>query len=309
MKTTKENIHIIGIDHGYGNIKTANCCFGTGVLASDREPAFRNDLLVWNSRYYIISTGHKEFAANKMLDDDYYVLTLAAIARELNISHISTADVFIAAGLPLTWVSEQKDEFRKYLLQNEYVDFTFRDKEYHVHIVGADVFAQGFAAVIGSIKDFTGVNMLCDIGNGTMNIMFVTDKKPDPRRCFTEKYGTHQCMLQVQENVMRIHHTPVLEETVNRILRFGTAEIAPEYLETITDSARDYAEQIFRRLREHGYDPKMMKLHIVGGGGCIIKNFAEYDKNRVTINEDICATAKGYERMSERYMQSKGGRR
>ena len=22
---------IIGIDHGYGNIKTANCCFKTGV--------------------------------------------------------------------------------------------------------------------------------------------------------------------------------------------------------------------------------------------------------------------------------------
>ena len=27
------NTRIIGIDHGYGNIKTANCCFPTGVTA------------------------------------------------------------------------------------------------------------------------------------------------------------------------------------------------------------------------------------------------------------------------------------
>ena len=24
-------IKIIGVDHGYGNIKTANCCFPTGI--------------------------------------------------------------------------------------------------------------------------------------------------------------------------------------------------------------------------------------------------------------------------------------
>lgn len=32
---------IIGIDHGYGNIKTAHCCFKTGVAAYDKEPTFK----------------------------------------------------------------------------------------------------------------------------------------------------------------------------------------------------------------------------------------------------------------------------
>ena len=50
-----------------------------------------------------------------------------------------------------------------------------------------------------------------------------------------------------------------------------------------------------RRLREHEYNPELMKLYIVGGGGCLIRHFGEYDPNRVTINDDICATAKGYE--------------
>ena len=114
-----------------------------------------------------------------------------------------------------------------------------------------------------------------------------------------EKFGTNQCMLQVRENLMRLYHAEPPEETVTHVLRFGEADIDPACLKTITDTARDYVEGIFRRLREHGYDPRLMKLYVVGGGGCLIKNFAEYDKSRVTINEDICATAKGYERMAE----------
>lgn len=299
MINAKNNVKIIGVDHGYGNMKTANCVFGTGVLAYDKEPVFKSDMLVWDGRYYLIGTGHKEFTADKMKDEDYYVLTLAAVARELNIHGIRTADVFLAAGLPLTWVAEQKAAFRDYLMQNETVDFIFREKEYHIRFVGIELFAQGFAAAYTNIKEFTGVNMLCDIGNGTMNLMFINDKKPDPRKCYTEKFCTHQCMLQVKENLMRLYHTDPPEETVTRVLRFGEADIDPEYLKTITDTAREYVDGIFRRLREHGYDPRLMKLYVVGGGGCLIKNFADYDENRVTINEDICATVKGYERMAE----------
>ena len=50
-----------------------------------------------------------------------------------------------------------------------------------------------------------------------------------------------------------------------------------------------------------------MKLYVVGGGGCLIRNFAEYDANRVTVNDDICATAKGYERMLEMKLIKSGG--
>ena len=59
------DIRIIAVDHGYGNIKTANCCFPTGVIESDTEPTFTHDLLVWNGKYYSIGAGHKEFIADK----------------------------------------------------------------------------------------------------------------------------------------------------------------------------------------------------------------------------------------------------
>ena len=65
--------------------------------------------------------------------------------------------------------------------------------------------------------------------------------------------------------------------------------------DVIVDSATVYTQGIMRKLREHDYNPEIMRLYVVGGGGCLIKNFGEYDPDRVTFNEDIHATAIGYE--------------
>lgn len=305
MKEYQE-VKIIGIDNGYGNIKTANCCFPAGLTAHDTEPVFKDELLVYGGRYYLIGAGHKEFAADKTGDDDYYILTLAAIARELNVYGLTAAPVRLAVGLPLTWVSRQREDFKAYLMRDRDVEFSFRGKEYLVEIAGVDVFPQGFAAVASQLRDFTGVNMLCDIGNGTMNIMFITDRKPVTDRMFTEKYGTQQCMLAIRENVMRTHHATVDDSIINRVLRFGTADIQADYLATIQDTAKEYVREIFRILREHEYNPALMRLHVLGGGGCLIRNFGEYDPERVTIHDDICAMAKGYEYLCEMAIR-KGG--
>ena len=136
----KELPAVIGVDHGYGNIKTANVCFPTGITAWDTEPTFKNDLLVYGGRCYTIGDGHKEYTADKIGDNDFYLLTLAAMARELNIRGMTEARIYLAAGLPLTWVGQQRERFRSYLLQNESADYIFRGKHYHVEFTGAEVF-------------------------------------------------------------------------------------------------------------------------------------------------------------------------
>ena len=65
------NTYVIGIDHGYGNMKTANHCFKTGLLTYDAEPLFTGDMLVYSGKYYLIGEGHKEFIADKICDEEY----------------------------------------------------------------------------------------------------------------------------------------------------------------------------------------------------------------------------------------------
>ena len=42
-----------------------------------------------------------------------------------------------------------------------------------------------------------------------------------------------------------------------------------------------------------------MRLYVVGGGGCLLKNFFPIDPDKIIIISDICATAKGYEYMAD----------
>ena len=298
---------VIGVDHGYGNAKTANFCFPTGVTAWDTEPIFKNDLLVYGGHYYTIGSGHKEYTADKIDDEDFYLLTLAAIARELSSRSMTTAQVFLAAGLPLTWVREQKERFKSYLLKNEIVDYSFRGKEYHVGFTGAEIFPQGFSAIANQLRSFRGANILCDIGNGTMNILSIENGRPVPAKCYTEKFGTYQCILQAKEELLRKLGKAVDESIIEDVLRHGTADVAESVLTVIRDTTRRYVGGIMRRLREHGYDSELMKLYVMGGGSCLVKNFGEYDSNRVTINEDICATAKGYEYLASKKLSGKSG--
>ena len=102
------NTKIIAVDHGYGNMKTANTVTPTGIKAYETEPIFTGNILEYNGIYYRIGEGHKEFIPDKAMDEEYYLLTLMAIARELNVFSIREADIHLAAGLPLTWIRTQE---------------------------------------------------------------------------------------------------------------------------------------------------------------------------------------------------------
>ena len=291
--------YIIGVDHGYGNIKTSNHIFKAGIAAFDHEPLFTGDMLVYGGGYYVIGEGHKEFVPQKHSDEDYYLLTLAGIAMELKDEGLTEADVIIAAGLPLTWTTGQNAEFAAYLTRNAEVSFTFRKVDYHIRILWARIYPQGYAAIAEYAPSMKGVNVIADIGNGTMNTLFIIDGRPQVGRMFTEKFGTHQCTLAVHEALMRERGAEIDDSIIDGVLINGTADIGKDDLKLIRSVAEEYVGGIFRRLREHGYDESTMGLIITGGGGCLVKNFYRTKGSRVRFIDDIRAAAKGYEYLAE----------
>ena len=122
--------------------------------------------------------------------------------RELNVYGICEADVHLAAGLPLTWIRKQREDFRSYLLRNKEVNFRFNSKGYHIRFVGCSLFPQGYPAIVSRLGDFNGTNLLADIGNGTMNILYINNKKAVESRCWTEKFGVNQCMIAAKNAVL-----------------------------------------------------------------------------------------------------------
>ena len=117
------NIEVIGIDHGWSHIKTVNEVFKTAIAEIVNEPAFYDNVLEYEGKFYKVGGKRLDVKDSKVENENFYLLTLAALAKELKRRGTYEADVVLAVGLPLTRFSEEKAEFIKYLSKNEHITF------------------------------------------------------------------------------------------------------------------------------------------------------------------------------------------
>ena len=66
----------------YGNIKTAHHIFESGIIQRERASELAGMTVEFEGKYYEIGSTHKEYQMDKVWDEDYYILTLAALAKE-----------------------------------------------------------------------------------------------------------------------------------------------------------------------------------------------------------------------------------
>jgi plasmid segregation protein ParM len=83
IKVMNNRVKVIGIDHGWSMMKTATQVFVTGVKEITTTPALYGDTLEYAGRFYKIGTNRQEVKDTKVEDESFYLLTLAAVAREL----------------------------------------------------------------------------------------------------------------------------------------------------------------------------------------------------------------------------------
>ena len=127
---------IMGIDHGYYAIKTRHFKFPAGVAVYSHEPYTLKKTLQVNGKYYVCGTGRQPILRDKTINDNYYILTLAAIAMELRYRGLpAESSVTLAAGLPLARYGRDKKPFAEYLLRNgQPVTFRFEGERYKIKI-------------------------------------------------------------------------------------------------------------------------------------------------------------------------------
>ena len=121
---------------------------------------------------------------------------------------------------------------------------------------------------------------------------------------YTDKLGVNQCVIQIRNSLLAECGSVPDDEQIEQFLITGTADMPEKYLKVMRDEAYKYVKSIFEKLSEYEYNPDLVKLYFIGGGGCLIKNFGEYDPERVEIISDICATAKGYESLAKAVMKN-----
>lgn len=116
----------IALDHGWSSIKGEHIFMETLVSPVDYTPLTNSGLLEYLGKKYIIGQGRLGKQATKTENDNYFLLTLAGIAKELRYQGLEkTTHVELYAGVPLTMFGVERKEFREYLWHKEQLSFTF----------------------------------------------------------------------------------------------------------------------------------------------------------------------------------------
>lgn len=90
------------IDHGNSAMKTVNFVFPSGLIDNPIRPPVDTEMLEYDGKFWTLSGQRISYMRDKTKDERYFILTLFAIAKELeksgNISPMVEAD--LAVGLP-----------------------------------------------------------------------------------------------------------------------------------------------------------------------------------------------------------------
>ncbi|MDE6626311.1 MAG: ParM/StbA family protein [Lachnospiraceae bacterium] len=296
------NTIAIGIDHGWANMKTVHTVFTSGVKEITTEPALFSNVLEYRGKYYKIGGSRLEVKKNKVSDDNYYLLTLAALAKELKGRGQKNAHVLLAVGLPLTRFGDEKKDFISYLSRDREVVFRFEKVQYRIVIERVSVYPQCYGAVADMISSFPVKQLVVDIGSWTVDIMPIMEHEPDESACVTQPHGMITCIRQINKECVRQLNEEVDEAVIRQMMIKGSDDIPEPYTSIIENEFRKYAQKIYLGIRELGYNMSLTPVIFVGGGAVIMKRFGGVEQGNIRYIEDICANAKGYESLGSSYV-------
>ena len=296
---------IIGVDHGYAAMKTAHFSFPTGLVEYEHEPYTQKDVLEYGGKYYVVGSARQPLQRDKTRTEDYYLLTLAAIAKELDSRSMErTAEVLLAAGLPLTSFGRDKKKFRDYLLRDgKPVYFRYEGRDYTVRFTDVMLFPQGYAAVLTQTELLDEPSVIvADIGGWTVDLMRLDNRIPNAATCRSLELGMIRCLDEIGEKARQMFGVSMTDVQIESILRGGAVSVDDRIRAVIHTQAGQYVQDLLSAIMESGLDVRAMPAIFLGGGAALLNRHASALEGpcRPLILDDVCLNAKGYERLVER---------
>lgn len=302
QKFSMENSIIIGVDTGNRCIKTANNIFVSGVIESHNPPIQRKNVLAYDGKYYMLTQKRISYLQDKTQNDEYFALTLFAIAEELKIRRIATeapVSMILGVGLPPSHIARLKEAFKKYFSRGK-VSFTYNDDKYELVIEDVYVFSQGYAAIFNDFEEISGFkkSFVIDIGGYTTDIIQLNNGIIDPNICESINAGMIILYNNIKREIEKKYGNSPDENQIDGILDTGE-ETNPQFpvMDIINSSAEKYVFDLIYKLREMGVELNFSKGVFIGGGAQRLKKWI--DNCDMVSNPfyvlNINANAQGYE--------------
>ena len=295
---------IISVDHGNKSIKTPHAIFTSGLVMSDGLQGFKTDYIGWNGKYYSLTERRISYLRDKTEDDRFFILTLFAIAKELEYRNVSETldpiDVTLLVGLPPAHYEQLHSRFEQYFLRRrEAIDFEYNGKYYSVRINKILSYPQAFAAAVTQYSTLKvhSVAYIIDIGGFTIDVLKLRYGRPDLEVVESFEKGVITLYNSIASKC-NSQYARILEECeIDEVIRNQPTVLPGEVQQLIRSMTADFLAEFYNFLRERGIDVSTSKCVFAGGGSLLLRGMIERG-NKVAFPifiEDIHANAIGYE--------------
>lgn len=305
---------LLGIDHGNYAVKTTGFDFVSGLAEHTVRPPMTEEILEYRGKYWTLSGKRLSYMRDKTQDDRFFILSLFAIAKEMERRgrYAAMEKIQLAVGLPPEHYGLLRDRFGAYFKNRGMVEFKYAGKPYRIFIDQVMVFPQAYAAVVPKSSQIVRTVRLfvIDIGGYTTDVLLLRNGKPDLQFCRSLETGIITMNHEIVRKVGALHDMRIEDEHISAVL-CGKEIILPEEIKAaIREETGHHAKGILDQLRELQVDLRANPAVFIGGGSILLKSFLEQSPLVVQADfiEDCHANAVGYEMLAKNQMNRKSGR-
>ena len=246
------------IDHGNSAMKTVNFVFPSGLIDNPIRPPVDTEMLEYDGKFWTLSGQRISYMRDKTKDERYWILTLFAIAKELeksgNTSPMVEAD--LAVGLPP----------EHYALRQRFADYFKRGRVNFVY--------NGAPICAGRLKEIPRT-FIIDIGGYTTDVMLLRNAAPDLQFCRSLEMGVIPMSNDIISRVSAMYDIKIDDDHIADIIQGRPTILPQEVRDVIFTKVRSYACDILDKLRELQVDLRANPAIFIGGGSILFRSFVE----------------------------------
>lgn len=293
---------LIAIDHGNFSLKSVNCePVKAGLQESDVRP-FGSDVLKYKGKFYQLSEQRIPYRRDKTEDERYFVLTLFAIAHEIEAAKAyspSTIPIQLAIGLPPAHFGVHCRPFIQYFSDRGTINFSYRNRQYSISINDVACYPQAYAAAMTLYRELASVPkaLILDIGGYTVDYLLIKKGTGDLTICDSLENGIITLYNKIISRARSEQDILLTEAEIDAILSGDYSETPREIVELTRRMTQEFISDLLNALRERQLEMKSGRTVFVGGGSMLLSK--EILKSGKVANpifvENIKANARGYE--------------
>ncbi len=323
-----QNQLIIGVDTGNFNIKTQTACFTSGYQELAGSELRFEDMLEYGGRHFALSGVRKPVRDDKTANEDFFLLTLFAIGKELTQHKVppGSYNIVLAVGLPPGHLSVKnlKQQTQEYYRKR--ADFVYNNSRYQIDVSRVIVCPQGYAALLArtatdemetlAMENRLGdesrpidvltkepLAILLDIGGGTVDPVVLKEGVPQPDAHFSLSEGIITAYNEISAEIKAKSGRDVSEAVISLVLDGKPARVDEADARYILERIQRYADNLLMKLMEQKLSFGSSYVLLMGGGSKVIRSCWENSRHlfgKLDFIGDLRANAAGYEEMALR---------